>query len=71
MITSRLSRKSQTTIPQPVRSALHLREGDEIAYEIEGDRVVLRKAAASDQDNPFRTLQEWGSEADQRAYVDL
>ena len=30
MITSKLSSKAQTTIPQPVRTALHLREGDEV-----------------------------------------
>jgi len=29
MITSKLTSKAQTTIPQPVRAALQLREGDE------------------------------------------
>ena len=41
MITSKLSAKAQTTIPQPVRVALHLVPGDEVAYEIDGDRVIL------------------------------
>lgn len=72
MITSKLTSKAQTTIPQPVRAALHLREGDEIAYSIEGDAVVIRKAAiAGPVEDPFATFAEWDSEADRRAYADL
>jgi bifunctional DNA-binding transcriptional regulator/antitoxin component of YhaV-PrlF toxin-antitoxin module len=43
MITGKLTSKAQTTIPLPVRNALRLVWGDEIAYVIEGDRVVLTK----------------------------
>ncbi|WP_295449356.1 type II toxin-antitoxin system PrlF family antitoxin [uncultured Thiodictyon sp.] len=72
MITSKLTRKAQTTIPQPVRAALDLREGDEIAYRLDGERVVLTKVApAHPVDDPFRTFEEWYSEADARAYGDL
>ena len=44
MITSKLTSKAQTTIPQPVRAALRLGPGDEIAYVIEAGRVVLTRA---------------------------
>jgi antitoxin PrlF len=44
MMTSKLTSKAQTTIPQPVRAALGLREGDAIAYVIEPGRVVLMRA---------------------------
>ncbi len=71
MITSRLTSKAQTTIPQPVRNALRLREGDEIAYAIEGDRVVISKAPTTVKEDPFGTFTEWDSEADRRAYADL
>lgn len=73
MITSKLTSKAQTTIPQPVRAALHLQEGDEIAYRIEGDgRVVLTRAQAlSPTDDPFTTFSEWDGEADRKAYADL
>lgn len=71
MITSRLTTKAQTTIPQPVRAALKLREGDELAYEIEGTRVILTKAAAPHPDDPFRTFHEWDSDADRKAYGKL
>ena len=71
MITSKLTSKSQTTIPQPVRIALHLTEGDELAYQIEGDRVILMKAASEPLEDPFHTFSEWDSAADRRAYANL
>jgi antitoxin PrlF len=41
MITSKITGKAQTTIPESVRAALQLKEGDEIAYAIENGRVVF------------------------------
>jgi len=72
MITSRLTSKAQTTIPQPVRAALRLREGDEIVYVIEPGRVVLTRAQPDKEtDDPFRTFAEWDSPADAEAYAAL
>lgn len=71
MITSKMTSKAQTTIPQPVRVALGLREGDEIAYSIEEGRVILTRAMVETADDPFRTFAEWNSDADWRAYADL
>ena len=71
MITSKLTTKAQTTIPQPVRTALGVRDGDEIKYEIDGDRVILTKAEAAPVDEPFRMFDEWDGEADRRAYAKL
>jgi antitoxin PrlF len=71
MITSRLSNKAQTTIPRSVRTALRLREGDTIEYEIVGREVILRKAEASIVEDPFAGFDEWDSDADRRAYGDL
>jgi len=69
MITSRLTSKAQTTIPQPVRAALRLKQGDEILYEIDQDRVILTKARRGKEgDDPFRTFDEWNSDADKKAY---
>ena len=69
VITSKLTSKARTTIPQPIRAALRLREGDELVYEIQGDRVVLSKAQqVRDGDDPFRTFSEWDSDADRKAY---
>ena len=72
MITSKLTTKSQTTIPQPVRTALHLGPGDALAYRIDDGRVILTKAKSGGQtDDPFRTFHEWSSEADAKAYAEL
>ena len=58
MITSKLTSKAQTTIPQPVRIALGLHGGDEIAYLIEAGRAIIARAAAEPADDPFRTFSE-------------
>lgn len=72
MIVSKLTSKSQTTIPQPVRTALHLEPGDELVYEIIDQRVILTKAHREVKtDDPFRTFNEWNTEADTKAYADL
>ncbi len=71
MITSKLTTKAQTTIPQPVRAALHLETGDALAYVIEDHRVILTKAVSGKTDDPFRTFHEWNSAADRKAYGKL
>ena len=72
MITSRLTSKAQTTIPQAVRTALGLKAGDELAYVIEDGRaVLLRYVPDQSVDDPFTTFSEWNSEADARAYGGL
>ena len=67
MITSKLTSKAQTTIPAPVRTALRLKAGDELVYNVEGGRVILTKGDARPLDDPFATFDEWSSEADQQA----
>ncbi|MBU2137022.1 MAG: type II toxin-antitoxin system PrlF family antitoxin [Alphaproteobacteria bacterium] len=71
MITSKLTSKAQTTIPQAVRNALRLGAGDELVYAIEGDRVVLSKRSLTAQEDPFGAFSEWHSDADTLAYADL
>ena len=71
MITSKLTSRAQTTIPLPVRNALRVGDGDEIAYRIDGDHVTLTKADRGPADDPFASFNEWSSEADRLAYADL
>ena len=72
MITSKLTSKAQTTIPQAVRAALRLREGDELLYEIVDQKVILSRVQhESPRDDPFATFDEWHSEADEKAYGGL
>jgi antitoxin PrlF len=66
MIKSKITSKAQTTVPLPVRAALRVRPGDELAYEIEGDRVILTKAGREDTEhlNALQTLlAEWSDPA--------
>jgi len=70
MITSKVTAKAQTTIPRPVRDALHVKPGDEVAYEIRGSQVILTRAKTGAED-PFATFTEWSGENDQRAYGKL
>lgn len=72
MITSKLTSKAQTTIPQAVRAALRLEPGDELIYQIDAQQVILTKAGRGGKtDDPFRTFSEWDSEADTEGYATL
>lgn len=54
-----------------MRAALRLKEGDELAYEIRGDRVILTKLSSGAVDDLFANFAEWDSEADGAAYGNL
>lgn len=74
MIISRITSKSQTTIPRAVRTALGIGPGDDLAYEIVDDTVILKRAIAPAKDiflANMSTFTEWDSEADRIGYADL
>ncbi len=71
MITSKLGSRAQTTIPQSIRTALRLKQGDRIAYSIDGGKVILSRAKHISANDPFAVFTEWDSEADRQAYADL
>ena len=59
---STISSKGQTTVPAAIRRSLDLHPGDAIAYEVDGDKVSIRKASKTDLEwaralEP--TLAEW------------
>lgn len=74
MTTSRVSSKSQVTLPKAVRDSVGLHPGDTVAYEVRGDEVILRKVEPFDA--AFHkalesTLGEWASPQDEQAFRDL
>ena len=72
--TSRLTSKFQATIPGPIRDKLDLKAGDTISFQLEDDKVVLRKVTPLDLaylESLETTLSEWNSENDDDAYGDL
>jgi antitoxin PrlF len=71
IISSKITSRARTTIPRSVREALTLRQGDELAYQIERDRVIVTKAILKHVESSFATFGEWASENDRRAYGEL
>ena len=71
---SRLTRKYQATIPAPVRRVLGLKQGDTVRFEVDGNRVTLRRQTAADRAylrGLQATLSEWDTPHDDEAYGDL
>jgi len=72
---SKLTSKSQATIPGRVREKLRLTPGDSIAFKFRDGHIFLQKARAADHvfaKAVADTLSdEWHSANDERAYRDL
>ena len=78
LVTSKLTTKSQATIPAKIRKVLGLHPGDSVAFEIsESDhikKVTIRKAKPIDFEFARAlegSLSEWLSDNDEEAYRDL
>ena len=71
---AKITARGQTTIPKSIREAANLDSGDVIAFEIEGDHLVVRKVTPG-QDNYLKglseILSEWVSPEDEEAWHDL
>lgn len=71
---AKITARGQTTIPKNIRTVAGLDEGDVIAFEIEGDHLILRKVT-SGRDDYLRglseVLSEWASPEDEDAWRDL
>ena len=73
-LTSKVTQKYQATIPQAIREKLAIEKGDRVIFEIEDEKVVLKKLSSVDWEyleSVSATLSEWSSQADEEAYDDL
>ena len=52
MLTSKITDRSQTTVPRGVRTVLGLEPGQRVGYVIDGNEVKLVNASALDHDDP-------------------
>jgi len=52
IVTSKLTERSQTTVPKGVRTVLGVRPGDQIGYLIEGTEVRLVSVAGAEHADP-------------------
>ena len=67
MIIGRITAKAQTTIPRAVRLALGVGPGDEVGYEIDGDKVIMKRVVRLEKDMflaNFSTFTEWSDDFD-------
>lgn len=75
MITSKVTVKGQVTLPKEIRERLHVKAGDILAYEVQGNGVMVRKLAPFDREwhqALSATLAgEWNSPEDEEAFRDL
>ncbi len=74
LLASKVTSKFQTTIPHAIRSAMGISQGDVVVFEIDEDRVFIKKLPPLDLDylNAIEgTLSEWASPEDEEAYRDL
>ncbi len=75
LASSRLTSKSQATVPAAVRKRLNLKPGDIVVFEeSDGGTVRIRKAEPLDIEFLSAlesTLSEWSSANDDQAYRDL
>ena len=72
MIESGITSKGQTTVPRAVRLALGLRAGERLAYQIDGDQVLVTKAKATvDPFDPLAVFTEWADEIDCEDFKDF
>jgi antitoxin PrlF len=71
---AKITSKGQMTIPKAAREAVRLVEGDLVAVEVDGDRLLVRKLAGGR--DPYlvgleASLDEWASPEDEAAWRDL
>ena len=74
MEVAKITSRGRVTIPKSIREAASLCEGDAIAFEIKGDRLVLRKMVLGRDDYLHglgAMMGEWLSPEDEEAWRNL
>lgn len=74
MKVAKLSARGQTTIPKSIREAVGIYVGDTLAFETDGEQVVVRKVPRGRDDTAqdlSETMGEWMSAEDEEAWRDL
>ena len=71
---AKITARGQTTIPKSIRESANLAEGDVIAFEVEGDHLLVYKVVFGRDDylvGLSKGLSEWNSPEDEEAWRDL
>lgn len=59
MVRAVVRNKGQITLPREIRHALHLQEGDDVAFFVDGDQVVMRGMRPVPTDQAWFWSPEW------------
>jgi AbrB family looped-hinge helix DNA binding protein len=70
-VLSKVSSKAQTVLPAHIRDLLKVGPGDMLRYTVTDRGVVIDKAPAVVEDDPFAVFHEWASAEDDAAFKDL
>jgi AbrB family looped-hinge helix DNA binding protein len=65
-----IRKKSQITLPQPIREELGLQEGDYLAAEVRDDEIVLRPKRLIDKSQAWFWSEKWQA-AERKAEEDI
>ena len=71
---ARIGARGRMTIPKAIRDTAGLREGDVVAFEIEDDRLLVRKVLPGQHDylrGLGAMMGEWLTPEDEHAWRDL
>ncbi len=72
---ARVTAKGQATIPKRIREAAHIREGDMLAFDLDGNNRIIIRRIESTIDSELialqETLSEWNSPEDNEAWRGL
>ena len=68
---SKISVKSHTVIPAPIREKLGIRAGDNLRYTFTPRGIVIDRAPTHLDGDPFVALHEWATPEEDGAWKDL
>ncbi len=76
MESTRIAARGRITIPKAIRESARLRPGDLVGFEMDGDRVLMRKVAEASEPDTYlvwlsEALGEWSSPEDEEAWRSL
>jgi len=74
MKSSKVRSRGETTIPKSIREAAGIYAGDTLAFETDGEQVVIRKVLQGPDEHAPEvsgTMSEWASAEDEEAWRDL
>ena len=74
MEVAKITSRGRVTIPKSIREAAGLHEGDVIAFELEGERLVVHKVVPGRDEYLHglgEVMGEWLSPEDEEAWRDL